>query len=78
MAILLATWCLWVAATGATVLNAWVNLSDMPLVLQKLSNTVACMVAMALQVWKRRRFSNTDAQPSFRSGAASLSGRLAE
>jgi len=50
MAILLATWGLWVAATGSTVLNAWVNLSDMPLVLQNVSNTVACMVAMALRV----------------------------
>lgn len=78
MAILLATWGLWVAANGATVLNAWVNLSDMPLVLQNVSNTVACMIAMALRVWKRRRFSTTDTQPSFRASAASLSGRLAE
>src|SRR5262245_28907331 len=41
-------------------------------------NTVACMVAMALTVWKRRRFSHTDTRPSFASSPVSLSGRLAE
>jgi hypothetical protein len=77
-AISLATWGLWVAANGSTVLYAWINLGDVPLALLNGFNTFACVIVMALTVWKRRLSSNTGAQASFASSAASFSGRLAE
>ena len=67
-----------VAANSSAVLYAWINLSAVPLALLNRFNSVACMLAMTLTVWKRRRFSNTDTRPAFASSVPPYSGPLAE